>query len=148
MHRVSRLAVLSSLCAFLLVSTKGQSVLEGEFGASRKGDVPKAVPAQSAEAPAVTASVQNPPAKTTSLNGKRYPYHGTLELVDPEGQSITLAGKKKQRVILITSGTNITRDGKSVTLGQALKGERVSGSVVKNEEGREQALTLRLRGVE
>lgn len=141
MHRVLHLVVLLSLGALLGTSAPAQSILQGEFGAAKTTGA-KPPPLQ---APA-DVSDSNSEVKPAPASGKRYPYHGTLDLVDPEGRSITLAGKKKPRVILVTNGTNITRDGRRVSLKEALKGERVSGSVVKNEEGREQALTLRLRG--
>ena len=143
MHRVLlQLVVLFIAGVFLPGAVSGQGILEGEFGAAKQSNPKATAPANA------SASVSEADAQKVASTSKRYPYHGKLELVDPEGRSITLAGKTRQRVILITSSTNITRDGRRVTLKEALKGEKVSGSVIKNEEGREQALTLRLRGLQ
>ena len=147
MHRVLRSVVLLVIGGALLgASIPAQSILEGEFGASKRSTPKTASP----ESPPATppASIKDSEIKSAPSTGKRYPYHGTLDLADPEGRSITLAGKKKPRVILITSSTNITRDGRRVSLKEVIKGEKVSGSVIKNEEGQEQALTLRLRGIQ
>lgn len=149
MHTVLRLAVLlSAVCTVLPQSPRW--ILDGEFGAARSRPkeakvLPAAPPAPSLSAPPQTATAGAAEAKPAAT-GKRYPYHGTVHSTDSKRGIITLAGKKKNRVILITSDTNITRDGKRARLAGAIPGEKVTGSVRKNEAGQEQAMTLRLKG--
>jgi hypothetical protein len=132
--------MLITMLGLLVASLLANDVKQGEFGAARPG-----AKAGSKKAEADTPS-EKKPRSSPATAARRYPYHGTLQSVDAAAQSITLAGKTKQRVILITSETNITRDGKPVSLKEAIAGEKVSGSVVKNREGKEEAITLRLNG--
>jgi hypothetical protein len=75
---------------------------------------------------------------------KSYPFHGTLAAVDLTQKEITLKGKTKQRSLVVTSKTKITKDGHSATLKEAAVGDAVSGSIFKNGEGREEIRTLRI----
>jgi hypothetical protein len=69
-------------------------------------------------------------------------------LESSDSHSITLKGKKKARVLLLTAETRIMRNGKRVRLEDAKPGERVSGSTRKNAEGKEEAITVNLKGVQ
>lgn len=149
MHRVLQLAVLVPMVAWSMSASHGQSILEGGFGAAKESK-PKPRPARKAvvSQQATVPKTGRVTKESSAPSRKRYPYHGKFDRFDEVGKAIVLAGKTKERVILITSGTNITRDGKRASLTEAVKGEKVSGSVVKNAEGREQALTVRLRGLQ
>lgn len=70
-----------------------------------------------------------------------YPFAGEIERHD--SKSVTLKGKKKSRVLLLTPETRIRKDGASAKLKE---GEYVSGSARKNGEGKEEALTVNLKG--
>jgi hypothetical protein len=78
-----------------------------------------------------------------STHGKRksYPFSGEVETHD--GKSLTLKGKKKARVLLLTAETRVLKDS-SIT--QLKDGEYVSGSARKNAEGQEEAVTVNLKG--
>lgn len=159
MSGLFRFCVLWALAAAVIAGASAQSILDGEFGAAKKPVNPpvKTAPAKprgvgnigiQAASPKPSTPAAKTSEPTTPVSGKRYPFHGQFDRVSENGESIVLAGKTKERVILITSRTNITRDGRRVSVKEAMKGERVTGSVVKNAEGREQALTLRLRGLQ
>lgn len=111
-------------------------LIEGEFGAKKKIGMAGTQPATTAE----TAKAENEPSRTT-----KYPYHGTVESVDATGGVLTLKGKTKNRVILVTKETRISREESRAALKDVIPGEDVSGSVVKLD-GRETAVTLRLKG--
>ena len=152
MHRVLQVVVLWAFLAGFGFSAGAQSILDGEFGSARKplreaGETTSgkdSKPQAKVSAPgSADAGVYKPglPATLAEARGegekipagsKRYPYHGRFDRVGPDGGNIVLAGKTKERVILITSRTNITRDGRRVSVKEAVKGERVSGTVVKN----------------
>lgn len=110
-------AMLLSATIFL-----GADIKKGEFGAAAPDSATK-------------------PAKPKQNS---YPYYGELE--SHNKQSITLKGKKKPRVILITPETRVLRNGSTARLTDAAPGERVSGSVRKNAEGKEEAATINLKG--
>lgn len=117
-----------------LISARGD-VTKGEFGAAKADEAPRKN--------STTSDV-----KETNSASKRstYPFHGNLDSVDKNEKNLTLRGKKKNRVILLTSETRIQRDGVKAKLEDAKPGERVSGSVRKNAEGKEEAVTVNLKG--
>lgn len=131
--------VIALLLISAVTSNFGNDVISGEFGAAPKV---KEFSKPKTESPAKKKSTA-----AKSAPQKRYPYHGTLKTVDPAGRSITLSGKKKDRVILVTEETNVSRDGKKSSLKEGRPGERVSGSVTKNGSGQEEALTVRFKGI-
>jgi hypothetical protein len=102
-------------------------VKKGEFGAAR-GDEEKKVERRTERS-------------ETAQKRVTYPFYGTLEAVDSKEKTLTLRGKKKNRVILFSSETRIQKDG--VNIHQARPGERVSGLVRKNAEGKEEAVSIR-----
>jgi len=69
-----------------------------------------------------------------------------LDSIDAEKKILTLRGKKKNRVIQLTAETRFQRDGAKAKLQDGKPGERVSGSVRKNPEGNEEAVTVRFGG--
>src|SRR5690606_17934856 len=109
----------------------GQTILDGEFGAAKKplqepGRANRRITTQSAvastppsagifsTAAGAKARLKSDDAEEIPASSKRYPYHGVFDRAGEDGGSIVLAGKAKERVILITARTNITRDGQRV----------------------------------
>ena len=124
--------------AFIFALSSFADVTKGEFGAAQSEKIPaKTTPP--ARAREDKPNVPGEKAKATS-----YPFHGTLDSADPAGNVIILRGKARNRVILVTSRTRIFRDSNYAELTDAVPGERVTGSVRKNHEGKEEALTVRL----
>ena len=111
------------LSGTLVLCAAAADVTKGEFGAAREGE-------------------QTEKAKARS-NARTYPFYGTLDAVDEKKKTVTLKGKQKNRVILFTSGTRVQKDGTNAKIQELLPGERVSGSVRKNAEGKEEAVTIR-----
>ena len=109
----------------LLWSASAADVRKGEFGAAREGD-----------------KVERK-SEAKSSAGRTYPFHGTLDSVDTKEKTVTLKGKQKNRVILFTSDTRVQKDGANAKIQELVPGERVSGSVRKNADGKEEALTIR-----
>ena len=109
----------------LLWSAFAADVTKGEFGAAREGEkVERKSEAKSSAA-------------------RTYPFHGTLDSVDTKEKTVTVKGKQKNRVILYTARTRVQKDGANAKIQELVPGERVSGSVRKNAEGKEEALTIR-----
>jgi hypothetical protein len=80
------------------------------------------------------------PKTTTKEKRNTYPFSGEIESHD--SKSLTLKGKKKSRVLLLTTNTRILKDG---TISKLKDGEYVSGSARKNAEGKEEAITVNLK---
>jgi hypothetical protein len=112
--------------AFMVISVSAHDVQTGNFGAETS-----ALPAKST-------------AKSTS-HGKRnsYPFSGDIESHD--AKSLTLKGQKKSRVLILTPETRVLKNGASARLADATSGQRVSGSVRKNANGKEEAVTINLK---
>jgi hypothetical protein len=114
------------IITFLVLNASAADVTKGGFGAEREA-VPK-----KAERKSEATSKQS-----------SYPFYGTLDSVDAKEKTISLRGKKKNRVILCTSESRFFKNGAAATLADCVPGERVSGSVRKNADGKEEALTVR-----
>ena len=124
------------ICAVIFaVGVCGADLSKGEFGAARTDAVNIS-----------SAAAEKPKAKRASRNS--YPFHGTLDSIDAEKRTITLKGKKKNRVILLSAETRFFRSGVKAARDSATPGERVTGTVRKNSEGREVAVTVRLGGTQ
>ncbi len=115
------------LSAAILWSVEAADVTKGEFGAARDGEKVESVE----------------PRAEAKNNARTYPFYGTLDSVNAKEQTVTLRGKKKNRVILYTSKTRVQKDGVYVKIEELVPGERVSGSVRKNADGKEEAVTIR-----
>jgi hypothetical protein len=121
-------AILALALAFAL-ATLSADLKKGQFGAAKTPEpAPKSTPAK-------------PPEKSTRKS-PAYPFHGTLGTVDPDKKTLTLRGKSKPRVILLTPETRIQKNGLKAGLADGIPGERVTGSVRKNSDGKEEALTV------
>ena len=118
---------------FAVTIAHGQSVTNGNFGA------------KAARPGAPASRTKASEAKPAESSGNRgYPFHGYLESTSAE--AIRLRGKTKVREILVTADTRIWREGERSDLKEAAAGERVTGSVYRNEQGREVAKSIRLAG--
>lgn len=114
-------------------------VTKGNFGAAKQ-DEPETKAEAKPERKAEPKSNSNAKAKAKSPS---YPFHGTLDSVDANGKTITLRGKQKNRVIIVSPATRIKKQEAAADLRQGVPGERVSGLVRKNAEGKEEAITVR-----
>ena len=87
------------------------------------------------------------PATSVSANKfpKRYPYHANVAAVDVNAKTITLDGKKKQRVLYITPATRILKDKKPVALETIKVGEYITGSLV-DTDGHLEPTTVNVGG--
>ena len=119
------------LAGGMALMASAADVHKGGFGAAR-GDEEK-------EAGRTTERKSD--AGETTAKRSTYPFYGTLESIDSKEKTVTLRGKKKNRVIVFTSETRIQKDGLSIQ--QAAPGERVSGLVRKSAEGKEEAVSIR-----
>jgi len=90
--------------------------------------------AQAADAPA--------DAPKTEKKARPLPFVGKIGAVDKTAKTITLEGKEKARVFLITSETRIRKDRKPATLDDVQLGERVGGSARENAAGKMEVVTL------
>src|ERR1043165_8192936 len=111
------------LLAILLVTFTAQAldVTNGNFKAA----------APATEKPAPKSSTKQ---KSAAKARSTYPFYGALASAD--ASSIILKGKIKNRPILVNSETRIERNGASATLADVTAGERVSGTVRKNADGK------------
>lgn len=115
------------IAAACLVSVATADVTKGNFGAAK--------PDQSQ--PKLERKAETKTKRTS------YPFYGTLDSVNPAEKTITLKGKSKNRIILFTSQTRVHKGNSKAKIQDGLPGERVSGSVQKNAEGKEEAITIR-----
>ena len=132
---MNRAGWLASALLSLGLLAHAQSVTNGNFRGARS----------SAAAPAAAAP-KAPEAKAAKV--KAYPYHGYLDSVAPDGSWIRLKGKVKARELVISAETAISRDGATVPVADLAPGERVTGTVYRNRDGREEARTVRLKSPE
>jgi hypothetical protein len=114
------------IITLLVLNASAADVTKGGFGAEKE-TIPKKAEGKS----------------ETKSKRSSYPFYGTLDSVDAKEKTISLRGKKKNRVILCTSESRFFKNGAAATLADCVPGERVSGSVRKNAEGKEEALTVR-----
>ena len=76
---------------------------------------------------------------------RKIPFHGKVAAVDTGAQTITLEGKKSQRVFHLTSTTKvIDGSGNASTLPSAKVGEDVGGSYAKGADGTMTLFSLRI----
>jgi hypothetical protein len=87
---------------------------------------------------------QSQQALTTEKKAVRVPFRGKIHSVDKAAKTVTLDGKEKKRVIHITPQTRIAKAGKPAKLEDAMVGEEVGGQALRNGDGKEEAVSLRL----
>ncbi|MDB6059304.1 MAG: hypothetical protein JWO95_3148, partial [Verrucomicrobiales bacterium] len=103
-----------------------------------------AVSAIAADQKQTTARVSAGPV-TAVRAPKRYPYHANVAAIDLVKNTITLDGKKKQRVLNITPTTRVLKDKKPVALDTIKVGEYITGSLV-DIDGRLEPTTVNVGG--
>jgi pyruvate/2-oxoglutarate dehydrogenase complex dihydrolipoamide acyltransferase (E2) component len=96
------------------------------------------------EANAQTVSAK-PAAAATAKFPKRYPFHANVAAIDASAKTITLDGKKKQRVLYITPATRVLKDKKPVALETIKVGEYITGSLV-DTDGHLEPTTVNVGG--
>ncbi len=83
--------------------------------------------------------------QTTETKVKKIPFHGKLEAVDTGAKTVTLAGKKTNRVFHVTAETKVTDGaGNPASLSSAVVGEDIGGSYTKDAAGDMMLNSLRL----
>ena len=75
---------------------------------------------------------------------KGTPFHGKITSVDAAAKTITLEGKEAQRVVMVTDSTKLKKAGGAATWDDLKVGEEVGGSFKKTDDGKMEALTLRV----
>ncbi|MGV3771333.1 MAG: hypothetical protein ACO1QB_00425 [Verrucomicrobiales bacterium] len=78
---------------------------------------------------------------------KTYPFHGKLASVDGAKNVLIMEGKKG-RTIRIDGQTRITRNGAITPLSDGKPGERVTGSITRDDLGQELAVSVKFAAVE
>lgn len=95
-----------------------------------------------AAAPRAEGTTRSAKSTTKKDKPKGYPFSGTLDSTDSKAGTITLKGKRKNRVIRVTPDTRLEKNGAKATLKDGTPGEKVSGSVRKNGDAVEEAMTI------
>jgi len=101
---------------------------------------PNATPPKS-EPPAPAPKKKTNPDGETKSHG--IPFHGKLQAVDKVEKTLTIKGKEKDRIFLVTSHTKLSRDGKPATLADAVVGEEIAGFAREASAGKYEALSIR-----
>jgi hypothetical protein len=98
-----------------------------------------AEPAAKTEGPAKSES----PAKSEP-SSKFMPFRGKVTAVDKTAMTISLAGKEKPRIFVVTSETKFFKDNKPATLADLTVGEEVGGRARLAANGKQEIMTLRI----
>lgn len=94
---------------------------------------------------AFSAAAADTKPSTGNKSPKRYPYHANVGAVDAGAKTITLDGKKKQRVLFVTPTTRILKDKKPVALETIKVGDYITGSLV-DTDGHLEPTTVNVGG--
>ena len=91
---------------------------------------------------ATLAAAESAPGTGTSQTQRKasshaYPFRGTVDSVDASAKTITLDGKKSERVLHITDDTVLEKDGKPAKLEEVASGDYARGLVSKPDGARE-----------
>ena len=84
------------------------------------------------------------PEKGKDAPARPYPFSGKADKVDAAAKSFAIIGKEKSRTILTTDMTKVTKAGQPAKFADLKDGEEVGGTVRKNKDGKEEAVTLRI----
>jgi hypothetical protein len=127
----ARLLILMSSLAFVpfLFAT---DITKGEFKGAKSSGSPAAEKSEKA-------------ARQGSEKRKTYPFHAKIGKVDADKQLLILEGKT-HRSLHLQPDTRITREGAAISLSQAKVGERVTGSIYRDQSGAEVAVSLKVGG--
>lgn len=66
-----------------------------------------------------------------------YPFRGTVDSVDATAKTITLDGKKSERVLHVTDDTVLEKDGKPAKIDEIASGDYARGLLSKPDGARE-----------
>jgi hypothetical protein len=91
---------------------------------------------------ATLAAVESAPGTGTSQTQRKasshaYPFRGTVDSVDATAKTITLDGKKSERVLHVTDDTVLEKDGKPAKIDEIASGDYARGLLSKQEGARE-----------
>lgn len=76
------------------------------------------------------------PAKETKI-ARQYPFRGTVGSVNAEAGTITLDGRKNDRMIKVGPDSVLEKDGQPVKLAEVAKGHYLKGLLLKDADGKE-----------
>jgi len=76
-------------------------------------------------------------AAAKKASGSTYPFRGTVEAVNTTTRTITLEGKKSERVLHITAESTLEKDGKPAKLEEIAPGDYAKGLLTKPDGNRE-----------
>jgi hypothetical protein len=91
---------------------------------------------------ATLAAAESAPGTGTSQTQRKasshaYPFRGTVDSVDATAKTITLDGKKSERVLHVTDDTVLEKDGKPAKIDEIASGDYARGLLSKQEGARE-----------
>lgn len=75
---------------------------------------------------------------------KFMPFRGKITAIDKTAMTLSLAGKEKPRVFVITPETKLFKDAKPATLNDVAVGEEAGGRARITPEGKQEIITLRI----
>lgn len=84
-----------------------------------------------ADAPKAASSAARKP------SGSTYPFRGTVEAINPGARTITLEGKKSERVLHVTPESTLEKDGKPAKLEEVAPGDYAKGLLTRPDGSRE-----------
>ncbi|MBM3821946.1 MAG: hypothetical protein FJ404_03480 [Verrucomicrobia bacterium] len=92
------------------------------------------------------AAEPKPPAEAKAESSARRPspYRGKIASVDLDAKTVTLEGKTRQRVLVVSPQTRIHRDGQIIALSEAKAGEDIAGQYRRMEDGKMEAVSMRI----
>jgi len=85
-----------------------------------------------------------PKSAAVSQKPKQMPFYGSVKKVDLKANILTLAGKEKDRVFLVTKTTRIHDSGTAKKLADVKVGRKVGGLAKANGAGKWEVATLNL----
>jgi hypothetical protein len=77
-------------------------------------------------------------------SSKFMPFRGKVTAADKTAMTISLAGKEKPRVFVVTSETKFFKDSKPATFGDVTVGEDVGGRARLSANGKQEIMMLRI----
>lgn len=85
---------------------------------------------------------ETPPSPGSAQSGRKasshaYPFRGTVDSIDANAKTITLDGKKSERVLHVTSESVLEKDGKPAKLDEVVSGDYARGLLSRPDGNRE-----------
>jgi hypothetical protein len=80
----------------------------------------------------------------TEIKPKFMPFRGKITAFDKIAMTLSLAGKEKARVFVITPETKMFKDAKPATLNDVAVGDEVGGRARITPDGKQEIITLRI----